>query len=501
MASNFDTQIKRARGAFEDGSLAFPRYAEEQLFKLYNALSARRDELAAALEADVGLAQCEALFEVASTLELVKRLATEEPDYEKWSKRREQALRVDGHLERGKGVVVVAGDAVSPLYSVVAPFATAISAGNAVVCLLPDAAPTVCAILKSALSTALNRFAYIFVPASQANNLLTSSALPSDSLAITRYPVHRSPSQTLITSAGEGGATVLIDRLHAKTSPADLAHLARRLVRGKFYALGRLPGSVQRVLVHEESAGALVDAVLEEIKTSYGANAALSSDYGRYKGAAKGWDGEGLLKKANARVLCGGGRTVADSADFFPPTVVSEPSSDLLKLAANGPLLPIKTFASHEDAFVMLSKIESSVLYLFAQDTLTLDYLATEANFKTTYANDIPLPALYNPHGTLTDRSSYVATSRLLRSPSSPSSGPKALFAPFTPSRLAALASLLPREKQLAWSRKHHSNSILRVFFLQGVMLTVGTIFTVLVGTTGWVGWLAAKWVKRTYFA
>lgn len=65
-------------------------------------------------------------------------------------------------------------------------------------------------------------------------------------------------------------------------------------------------------------------------------------------------------------------------------------------------------------------------------------------------------------------------------------------FAPFTPTRRAQLANLLPRSP-LSLKRAQFSHPILRVFFLQGVFLTVGTVLSLVLGTTGYGLWSLAR--------
>lgn len=161
------------------------------------------------------------------------------------------------------------------------------------------------------------------------------------------------------------------------------------------------------------------------------------------------------------------------------------------------------------------SDSDTSVLYLFSPEPEVVEYLAAESTATTVYANDIPLealcachalfcldcaddcrPFLDDPGNILTSSSHYLSTSRLVRPTASSSTSSPALFAPFTPSRLSALASLFPREQKLVFQRTKHANIIRRVFFLQGVFITLGAIVTVLLGSTGWVGWSAIKWFK-----
>lgn len=103
------------------------------------------------------------------------------------------------------------------------------------------------------------------------------------------------------------------------------------------------------------------------------------------------------------------------------------------------------------------------------------------------------------PARNVTDVSNYTLTTRIIR-PSRTSGTASHVFAPFTSSRLAALASLFPRERTLKFVRAKHSNSILRVFFLQGVFISVGTILAVLLGSTGYGAYLGFGDLRRRFF-
>lgn len=130
-------RLKSVHAAAEDGTTSYPRFVQDQLIKLYSALlvyssccagtdavltipdvlSDSRDELLQALQTDTGLTSAEATCELAETLQLVKRMAVDELDYEKWNKRREKALKDEGVSTRGKGVVTVVGDAAGAPHS------------------------------------------------------------------------------------------------------------------------------------------------------------------------------------------------------------------------------------------------------------------------------------------------------------------------------------------------------------------------------------------------
>ncbi|GAA5875182.1 hypothetical protein JCM8547_005545 [Rhodosporidiobolus lusitaniae] len=432
MPNDLAIPLKALCATVIDGTLDYPRFSEEQLVRLYNILSEQRDALAEAAAKDTGVTKVEAQLEVAEALKHVKGLAEQASEVASRLKDEKKAvLSGESKLERGKGVVVVFQSPTGPFYSVIAPLATAIVTSNAVVCLLSSSTSSVSLLLQTILRTTLDRFAYLFLIDKDSSSVISALQKKLSIVVVWESPtsVDADPAKAILsTSSGADGAIALVDRLEKPSSVSAIAHL---LVRGKQHALGRLPGSVSRVFVHEDSSGALADAVLAECKSAYG---------------------------------------------------------------KEDPKLLIDSFASHEEALVKFKQLNSTAIYVFSDDPLTGEYLAKESLVSTTYINDVPLSALYDPHRALTTRSHYTTLSSLIRAPL-PSSSP---CSSDPSSHLALLSASLPA--RLEWTRKPHSNTIRRVFFLQGVFISVGTVLTVLLGATVWGAWLAATYVRRKYF-
>lgn len=127
MSSHFKVQLKAVATASADGTVAFPRFKQEQLVKLYSAcshslcssslptfssspqtdcISDQRDALQEALLSDVGLTRSEAEVELAETLSLVKRLVNAS-DFELQTDKSKKELRQEGKFQHGKGLIVV----------------------------------------------------------------------------------------------------------------------------------------------------------------------------------------------------------------------------------------------------------------------------------------------------------------------------------------------------------------------------------------------------------
>jgi len=314
---------------------------------------------------------------------------------------------------------------------------------------LPPSTPTSSSLLHDVLSQALNRFAYLFTTADPGSLASIDEAVRPRARTFTvstrPEPSHFS-SDTLVALAGTAGATAVVDRLSPSSPPSQVAELARLLVRGKYHALGRLPGSIARIFVHEESAGPLLEALLRELESAFGRDAALSSDYGRLRGLEYEAPSLSKEKEAGGRVLCGGAQAAGEDEGFYRPTIVSDPSpcvalpslatspaalhlpdsvhtllltadysrwrrrarscrcrrsaatrtfsSSSASCACSLALIP-PSFSSRRRSLTRpLPCSDSTALYVFAAERAVVEYLATESTASVMYENDIPLDAL-----------------------------------------------------------------------------------------------------------
>ncbi|KAG0660136.1 hypothetical protein C6P46_004766 [Rhodotorula mucilaginosa] len=468
-------RLRSLRTTATDGTVAFPRFQQDQLVRLYNFLVVNREELVASVQQEIGLAEIEVQIELAETLAHITALGLDELDYTKWKKRKETQLREEGVIEKGQGVVAIVADSAAPVFSVFAPLATSLS----------DLPPALASLLQSRLTASLDRAAFLFSADTDLDALAEVEQGFSPAVVVSRR----------ITQAGASGATVLVDRL--RPSSPLLAQAARLIVRGASHAGGRLPGSVARVLVHDETAGALIDALLEQVRVAYGQDPSLSADLAKCLSAEASQrladDVRRETEKGTGRVLCGGAVAPKSSGSTFPPTFIENPSRDLLSRNLDGPVVSIATFGSHEDALYNLGLLESDAVYCFSDESEVLEYLAEETDATAVYANDVPLRALYDPLRAATDVHKYQKKVVYVSAPKAAAAVESStFFAPFTPTRRAQLANLLPRSP-LSLKRAKFSHPILRVFFLQGVFLTVGTVLSLVLGTAGYGLWSLAR--------
>lgn len=100
-----------------------------------------------------------------------------------------------------------------------------------------------------------------------------------------------------------------------------------------------------------------------------------------------------------------------------------------------------------------------------------------------------------NPNPALTSPSHFTRTTAVV-APTPPAAPDAALFAPFTSAKVALLARLFPRERKLTVDRVMFNNTIRRVFFLQGVFISLGSVLLVVGSVLGYGGWSGVRWFR-----
>ncbi|KAM0793661.1 hypothetical protein ACM66B_001092 [Microbotryomycetes sp. NB124-2] len=493
----FNARVVAAQTSAEDGRVSYFRFREGQLSKLYDAVSAGKDAILEALQRDQGRTSAEAQLELALTLQHVKaRFA--ECDFERMTKQAKD-LHKRGVVNKGKGLVAIVADDSAALFSFVAPLASAIAAGNAAVVIPSDNSKSLTQILLDRLPV-LDRLAYVFLSPPESAQATLHELLPlGPNLLVTRF----ADEQTRVLAAKHNvdivatpfnpelpTSSVIVDR-----NQTDLRRIAKLVVRGKFFGVGRLAGSVDHVLVQQDRASELLDLIVEETKTAFGSDVSLSADLGRLADAQEVERLKTLVrnevKNGDGKVVLGGS---SPAANLFEPTIIEGASSSLLKTVNKGPVLPIVSFLSLEGALSLLNTANSKIAYLFAAAD-NFDYLATEGVASVVYENDIPAQALIAPFPGQLSTEKYLSPISVQPLTPSPLS---TFFAPFTSSKLASVTTqFAPKEQKLIVKRKPHSNILLRTFFPQGLFLVVGTIGLCLLGSSAFAAFKTFVFIKK----
>lgn len=182
-------------------------------------------------------------------------------------------------------------------------------------------------VLLTSLSV-LDRASFVFLPSS-ADLLGRIVPFKPDSIVIqapsTELQLLLAQNGVHTVAVAPRGATVVVDRT---AGGVELRQVARLIVRGKFFGLGMLDGSIESVLVQEERTAELLDHILEETSIAFGADPSNSSDYGRFVDSKDVHRISGLVKKtvegSEGKIVRGG---AGSSPSFVAPTIVEGANS------------------------------------------------------------------------------------------------------------------------------------------------------------------------------
>jgi succinate-semialdehyde dehydrogenase/glutarate-semialdehyde dehydrogenase len=137
---------------------------------------------------------------------------------------------------------------------------------------------------------------------------------------------------------------------------ANIENAARGAVWGAFANAGQACASVERCYVHESVAPAFIKQVVEETRRlRQQAGTAEDTDIGPMTSERQLQIVENHVRQATARgakALVGGGRVANAAGPFFAPTVLVDVDHemDVMREETFGPVLPIMTFKTDEEA-------------------------------------------------------------------------------------------------------------------------------------------------------
>jgi aldehyde dehydrogenase (NAD+) len=153
---------------------------------------------------------------------------------------------------------------------------------------------------------------------------------------------------------------------------ADLRVAARRIAMIKFSNCGQMCVAPDYVLVHESIRDRFVDELKQAIGSFYGSDVQRSDSFGRIVNARQF---DRLVQYMGDGEIVSGGR--ADRADLFiEPTLLGNVSleSPVMNEEIFGPLLPILTYRSFEEARAVIERHPNPLaFYVFTQDAKKAD--------------------------------------------------------------------------------------------------------------------------------
>jgi aldehyde dehydrogenase (NAD+) len=343
-----------------------------QLRQLRRLLVENEERLLGALAADLGKPAIEGY---AADIGFTVREISEILDHlDRWVKPR--PVRVPMVARPGKawivpeplGVTLVIAPWNYPIQLLLEPVAAALAAGNCVVAKPSELAPACATVMARHLhryvdpdavalveggvaeTTALleNRFDHVFFTGSTAVGRVVAQAAAKHLTPVT------------LELGGKSPTIVAAD--------ADLAVAARRITWAKFMNAGQTCIAPDYVLVERSVRDELVERIQVAIREFYGADPRATADLGRVVNERHHDRLTGLVAGGGGTVVCGG--DADKSARYLAPTIVVDPDLDsgLMTEEIFGPVLPIVSIDSVEDAIAFVNERPKPLaLYIYSR--------------------------------------------------------------------------------------------------------------------------------------
>jgi aldehyde dehydrogenase (NAD+) len=369
-AGTFD----RLAGSFRSGTTRDPAWRIAQLQGIEAMLAAHESELLSAMADDFGKPRFEAWM--TDLMPVAAEAAHARRHLSRWVRPRPVwpgRANLPGRswtVAEPKGTVLIIAPWNYPVQLALSPLVAAVAAGNAVVVKPSELAPATSAALARLIPRYLDPDGVAVVEGGVevSTHLLD---LPFDHLFFTGSTT---VGKVVMAAAARHLASVTLE-LGGKspvvvTRDADIEIAARRIAWGKLINAGQTCIAPDYVLVERPVAGQLVDALARSIDAMVGPDPTLTRTRIVNDGHLARL--ESLLASSGGWVATGG-RVDPDDRSIEPTVVVDpDPDSPLMAEEIFGPILPVITVDSVEEATGIINgKDKPLALYLFTGSRAT----------------------------------------------------------------------------------------------------------------------------------
>ncbi|XP_069767057.1 multidrug and toxin extrusion protein 1-like isoform X2 [Narcine bancroftii] len=285
------------------------------------------------------------------------------------------------------GVVLIIGAWNYPLAIVLQPLVGAIAAGNAAVLKPSEVSGNTAQLLADILPQYLDKDLYPVVTGGpqEASELLKhpfDHILYTGSTVVGRVVMEAAAKHlTPVTLELGGKSPCYVD------TDCDLAVACRRIVWGRYTNCGQTCIAPDYILCDKSIQDELVKKMSSTITEFYGSDPQKSPDYGRIVNQRHFRRIMSLLEGVN--VAYGGENDEGDL--YIAPTIVTDvdPDSKIMQEEIFGPLLPLVTVSSVDEAIAFINKREKPLaLYLFSHNKKLVKKMIGETSSGGVTAND-----------------------------------------------------------------------------------------------------------------
>jgi aldehyde dehydrogenase (NAD+) len=361
--------VQQQRGFFSTEQTKSIDFRLEQLTKLKQAIINNQDAILAAVKADLGRPAFEAYFEIATLGEI--NLALKQ--LKNWAKPQRIKSPIDQFPASAwiqpdpLGVVLIIGPWNYPFQLMMSPLVGAIAAGNCALLKPSEHAPHTSRVVAKLIGDTFDP-RYIAVAEGDASvsqqllaekfdHIFFTGGTEIGRIVMAAAAKHLTP----VTLELGGKSPCIVD------CDIDIDRAAQRIAWGKLINAGQTCIAPDYLLVNSQIKTELVDRIKHYIQEFYGANPALSQDYGRII-HQRHFDR--LVAFLDRGKIILGGDYNADER-YLAPTLIDGVTWDdpVMQSEIFGPILPILTYNDLEEAIAQVNaRPKPLALYFFSRD-------------------------------------------------------------------------------------------------------------------------------------
>ena len=390
-ATQINKLVQSQRHFFLTGTTLDVNVRIDALKKLYSAIKKHENEIYDALYKDLGKSQFESyMCEVGLTLSEISYMLKH---IRKFSREKNVPTPLAQFHSRSfkkpspRGVVLIMSPWNYPFLLTMEPLVDAIAAGNTAI-LKPSAyspyvSDVMCLIIKEVFDPA---YVSVVTGGRAENNCLLNEHFDyiffTGSQAVGKEVMRKAAEYLTPVTLELGGKSPCI-----VTESADLKLAARRIVFGKFLNCGQTCVAPDYIYVQDSIKDQLVKELINETKRQFTDSPLNNNDYGKIVNEKHFNRISGLIN--NSKVVLGG----ASNADSLriEPTIMDNVTFDdaVMQEEIFGPLMPILTFHSVEDAVnTVNAHMHPLALYIFTKNKKEARYVTSRCNYGGGCIND-----------------------------------------------------------------------------------------------------------------
>ncbi|MGN0778728.1 MAG: aldehyde dehydrogenase [Aristaeellaceae bacterium] len=391
-AQEIQSLLDRQRTFYRSGATLSVSFRTAQLRKLYRAVKAHEDEIAQALQRDLGKSayesfMCESglvLSEISYMLRHIRRFTRRRCVYTPLAQFPSHSYTQPTPY----GNTLIMSPWNYPFLLTLDPLADAIAAGNTVI-LKPSAyAPATSAVVEKLIAACFPAEYVAVVTGGRAEN----AALLAQKFDMVFFTGSQAVGKEVLRRCAEHLTPAVLE-LGGKSpcivdETADIPLAAKRIVFGKYLNCGQTCVAPDYILCHSSVKERFVAEVIRQVKAQYGEHPLDNPDYGRIISEKHFRRLMGLMDPA--KVVLGG--QADEHACRIAPTVMTDVTRADAVMGEEifGPILPILTYDHLDEVIADLKTRDKPLaLYLFSSDRAHIRRVTEELPYGGGCINDV----------------------------------------------------------------------------------------------------------------